>query len=79
MEDVHGFQSKSYVKAEKMPELTIIQNIQLYFGTVPLIILKTIFIFIIAVFYLVRWIFYLIVPKPMKNIRGQLAAVSFDI
>lgn len=76
MDDIQGFASKSYEIAQKVPELTIAQHANIIFVVVPGILVKTVICIVVSLFYILRSLFYLIVPKPLKDIRGQLAVVS---
>lgn len=77
MEDIHGFLSKSYEKAAEVPESTLYEKILFNFAIAPVIVLKILAILFLSILHLLRSLFYLIVPKPLKDIRGHVVVVSF--
>lgn len=79
MEDIHEFLSKSYDKAAEVPESTLSEKILFNFVIVPIIVLKLLAILFLSILSLLRSLFYLIVPKPLKDIRGHVAVVSLCI
>lgn len=79
MEDIHGFLSKSYDKADEVPESTLFEKLLFNFAVAPVIVLKILAILFLSIFHVLRSLFYLIVPKPLKDIRGHVVVVSFCI
>lgn len=77
MEDIHGFLSKSYDKAAEVPESTLTETILFNCSVAPVIVLKILAIIFLSIIHLLRSLFYLIVPKPLKDIRGHVVVVSF--
>lgn len=76
MEDIHGFLSKSYDKAAEVPEPTLSDKILFHIGVAPVVVLKILAVLLLSIFDLLRSLFYLIVPKTLKDIRGHVVVVS---
>lgn len=76
MEDIHSFHTRNYDKASKFNVASPLQRILTLLPLLPSIIAKTLLVVLLEIFFVLLELFHLIVPKPMKNIRGQLAAVG---
>lgn len=76
MEDVHSFHTRVYDKSEDLKKINILKRIFLYAKTFPILIVKLLVVGIVLIYELLKQILFWIVPKPLRDIRGQLAVVS---
>lgn len=76
MDDVHSFHEHSYEKADDLEEPGLARRIYLILTLVPGLIVKTLIIVVLQLYYLLLGGFHLIVPRTLKDIRGQLAVVG---
>lgn len=76
MDDVHTFHTRSYDKADEIKELSVIRRIIMITTLLPGIIVKTLIVAVLQLWYLLLGAFHLIVPRKLKDIRGQLAVVG---
>lgn len=76
MDDVHKFHEHSYEKADVLEDPGLARRIFLILPLVPILIVKTLIIVVLQLYYLLLGGFHLIVPRTLKDIRGQLAAVG---
>lgn len=75
MDDVHSFHTRSYEKAD-YEEPTPMRRTLVILSVLPSLIVKTLFVVGAEIYFLLETIFHYFVPKTLKDIRGQLAAVS---
>lgn len=76
MEDIHSFHTRAYEKSADFEEQTLLQRFITLAPSIPILIVKLLVILCALIFELFKQIFYCFVPKPLTNIRGQLAVVS---
>lgn len=77
MDDVHSFHTRSYEKANSDDfEISPMRRTLVLLSVLPSLIVKTLFVLAAEIYYLLEAIFHFFVPKTLKDIRGQLAAVS---
>ncbi|XP_031626085.1 17-beta-hydroxysteroid dehydrogenase 13-like [Contarinia nasturtii] len=76
MDDVHSFHTRKYEKADELQEPNFIRKSLVLLQILPGLVLKTLIIVVLELYYLLLAVFHLIVPKPLKEIRGKLAVVT---
>lgn len=76
MDDVHTFHKYSYEKADDLKELSLARKIYVLLPLLPGLLVKTLIIAVLQLYYLLLGGFHLIAPRTLKDIRGQLAAVG---
>lgn len=77
MDDIQSIHTRAYSKSTDFEdEVTPLQRAFTLGKALPSLIVKTIIVNFVAIYYLLLALFHYFVPKPFKDIRGQLAAVS---
>lgn len=76
MENVHSFVSKSYEKSKTQEKSPLSRSIPVTIVAISVLAPKVLFVICLAILSVLRSVFYLFVPKPLKSIEGQVAAVS---
>lgn len=76
MDDIQSFHTRSYDKSEDLEEVTPLQRAITIIKVLPILIFKSLILGFVFIFYSLKAVFHLFVPKTMSDIRGQLAAVS---
>lgn len=76
MDDIHTFHTRSYEAAAALGDLSPSNRTLLMLKLAPILIVKTLIVVVLELFYLLLAAFHLVVPKKLKDIRGQLAAVT---
>ncbi|XP_055311358.1 uncharacterized oxidoreductase YoxD-like [Sitodiplosis mosellana] len=76
MEDVHTFHTKSYERADDLEVLCPSRRAIMILKLLPGLIVKTLIVIVLELYYLLLALFHLIFPRWLKDIRGQLAAVT---
>lgn len=70
------FPNRIYEKSKDLERISSLQRFIIIAKVFPSLFVKFIIVVIWEIFYTLRACFYLIVPPPLIDIRGQLAAVS---
>lgn len=76
MDDVQNFHTRSYEKADDMPKQSVLQKVFIVLPILPALLVKTLIVFVLESYYILLAAFHLVVPKKLKDIRGQLAVVG---
>lgn len=76
MGDLKTIHSRAYGKSADLDEITLLQRACVIGKVLPSLIAKTLIVTVVATYYLLLSLFHYFVPKPLKDIQGQLAAVS---
>lgn len=76
MEDVLSFHTRAYRKSDGLKEINPWKRVITIVQALPILIVKLLVIQIALIFELFSQIFHCFVPKPLNDIRGQLAVVS---
>lgn len=76
MDDIHTFHTRSYEAAGDLRHSFSSNRTLMMVKLAPIFIVKTLIVIVLELFYLLLAVFHLIVPKKLKDIRGQLAAVG---
>lgn len=76
MDDIQSIHTRAYGKSAELEEITSLQRAFVIGKVLPSLIVKTLIVTVVAIYCLLLEIFHYFVPKPLKNIQGQLAAVS---
>lgn len=79
MDDVHTFHTRAYDKSVDFEEQSLLQRAIKIAPAVPNLIVKTSIVICALIYHLVQQILHCFVPKPLKDIRGQLAVVSVTL
>lgn len=79
MEDVHTFHTRNYDRSELFKDPTLMQRFLTLLPVLPSIVLKTLAVILLEIFYVLRELFHFMVPRTLKDIRGQLAAVGVKL
>lgn len=79
MEDVLSFHTRAYKKSDDLKKITPWQRTITLAQAVPVLTVKLFIVSIALVFEWFSQIFHCFVPKPLNDIRGQLAVVSGKI
>lgn len=78
MDDIHYTGSEQYNRAEKIEKLSVRKQfmcgLEILFALLPNVMTA----FATIGYSVLKQIYYLIYPKPLRNIRGQLAVVRCD-
>lgn len=75
MEDVHSFHQRKYQKADAMKPLPIIQRFEMILLLISTLVPKTMYIILFAFISVLRFIFHLVIPRKMINLKDELAIV----
>lgn len=70
------FHTKTYEKSKELQKISPLQRFIMIAKVFPILFAKFLIVVFLEIFYTLRAGFYWIVPPPMIDIRGQLAAVS---
>lgn len=73
---IKTFGEQSYSKAEELDLPPPSQRVLLILKVLPGLIIKSLIVLVLPFYFLLLHIFHLFVPKTLKDIRGQLAAVG---
>lgn len=78
MEDLQTFQNRQYQRASALKKPSLSRQIRLLLGIAPTILPKTLLLFVLLIISLLSYVFRLILPRRLKSIQGQLAAVCVN-
>lgn len=70
------FHTRTYEKSKELEKISSLQRFIIILKVFPILFAKFVIVILLEIFYTLRTCFYWIVPPPMIDIRGQLAAVS---
>lgn len=76
MEDVLSFHTRAYKKSDDLKEITMWSRTITLVQALPILVTKLFIVIIALIFEWFNQIFHCFVPKPLNDIRGQLAVVS---
>lgn len=76
MDDIHSFHTRAYEKSADFVEQTLAQRMITLAPVIPSPLVKLLVVLCALIFELFKQAFYCFVPKPLTNIRGQVAVVS---
>lgn len=77
MDDIQSIHTRAYSKSTDFVEkITPLQRAVTLGKALPSLIVKTLIVHFAAIYYLLLSLYHYFVPRPLKDIRGQLAAVS---
>lgn len=76
MDDIQSIHTRAYGKSTDLEEITLLQRAVVIGKVLPSLIVKTLIVIAVAIYYLLLALFHYFLPKPLKDIQGQLAAVS---
>ena len=76
MDDIQSIHTRAYNKSIDLEAITPFQRAVTIGKALPSLIVKTIILHFAAIYYLLLSLYHYFVPKPLKNIHGQLAVVS---
>lgn len=81
MDNVHTFHNRKYDKADDLEDVCWQHQALILLTIVPGMVLKALILIVLEIYYLLLGGFNLFVPKTktLKDIRGQLAAVSLKL
>lgn len=76
MDDLHSFHTRSYDKSDELEEIKPWQKAISLLIALPLLLVKLLIILLALIFEVLKFFFFCIVPRPLNDIRDQLAVVS---
>lgn len=76
MDDIQSIHTRAYGKSVDLEEISPFQRAVTIGKALPSLIVKTLIVTVVANYYLLLALFHYFVPKALKDIQGQLAAVS---
>lgn len=76
MDDIQSIHTRTYAKSTDIQEISSLQRALTIGKAFPSLLVKTLIVTAVAIYYLLLALFHYFVPKSLKDIRGQLAAVS---
>lgn len=76
MDDTESIHTRAYSKSDDLSEITRLQRAITVAKAMPSLIVKTLIVTAAAIYYSLLPLYHYFVPAPLKDIRGQLAAVS---
>lgn len=76
MDDIHTFHTRSYDKSDDFEEPSLLQRVSVLIQAVPILLVKLFIIICAFIHHSIQQVFYCFVPRPLTDIRGQLAVVS---
>lgn len=77
MDDIQSIHTRAYSKStDFIEEITPIQRAVTLGKALPSLIVKTLIVSVVAIYCLLLSLYHYFVPRALKDIRGQLAAVS---
>lgn len=79
MDDVLSFHTRVYSKSDEIKEIKLWKRVIIVVQALPILIIKLFIVIIALIFEWFNQIFHCFVPKPLNDIRGQLAVVSAKI
>lgn len=76
MDDIQSIHTRAYSKSTDFGEITPLQRAITLGKALPSLIVKTLIVNVVTIYYLLLSLYHYFIPKALKDIRGQLAAVS---
>lgn len=76
MDDIQSIHTRAYSKSTDFGEITPLKRGVTLGKALPSLIVKTLIVNVVAIYYLLLQLFHYFVPKSLNDIRGQLAVVS---
>lgn len=76
MDDVLACHTRPYDKSDNFEDPKLWELAIAIAKELPMLILRFLILGVALIFELLEQIFFWFLPRPLKNIRGQLAAVS---
>lgn len=76
MDDLQSIDAHAYSKSSNLEEISQLHRAITIAKAMPSLVVKTLIIMVATTYYLLLALYHYFVPAPLKNIRGQLAAVS---
>lgn len=76
MEDIHNLGERKYICADEIKPLSASKKFLLSIKILTTIVPSLFIAFALAVYSVLKNVYHLVFPKPLKSIRGQLAVVK---
>lgn len=76
MDDIHTFHTRTYDKSDDFENPSLFSRISVLVQAVPILLVKLFIVICALIYHSIQQVVYCFVPRPLTDIRGQLAVVS---